>query len=272
MAVAPKTAAPKASGLKAAGAKIRGIGSLILFVGLILLTATVSIGSHVWRSDLPVRTADCDGNRIVARDAVLRLAAVPMDKKLVDVDLGAIRSRVIQNPYFKEVAVVRDLPNRILIHVDERVPVAMLIAGKTFYVDADGMVMPAIRSEYAFDLPVITGAAAVQEIKPGKKIVHPALREALQIVLASQKLGNSVSRRISEIHLQANGDLVLYTAEFGIPVMFGRGNIIDKLTLLEGFWTGVVSSRGGQSLRAVDIRFADQVVARWETSQSSEAH
>jgi cell division protein FtsQ len=272
MAVAPRTAPPKAKGSTIAGVKARGIGSLLLFLGLILLTATVSVGSYVWKSDLPVRVADCDGNRIVARESILRAAAVPMDKKIMDVDLGVIRTRVMQNPYFKDASVVRDLPDRILVRVDERVPVAMLIAGKTLYVDAEGMVVPAIRSEYAFDLPVITGAASVQECRPGKKIVHPALREALQIVLASAKLGNSLSRRISEIHVQPNGELVLYTAEFGIPVMFGRGNIVDKLTILEGFWTSVVSSRGGQTLRTVDIRFADQVVARWEPSQSSEVH
>jgi cell division protein FtsQ len=257
---------------RAVSTKARGIGSLLLFFGLILLTATVSIGSYVWKSGLPARVADCEGNLIVTRDAVIRLAAVPLNKRLVDIDLGVIRTRVMQNPYFKEVSVHRDLPDRILIRVEERVPVAVLIAGRTLYVDSEGVMMPAIRSEHAFDLPVITGAAAVQECRPGKKVVHPALREALQIVLSSQKLGNSLSRRISEIHLQPNGELLLYTAEYGIPVMFGRGSIVDKLTLLEGFWTGVVSSRGGQSLRAVDIRFADQVVARWEPSPSSEAH
>lgn len=249
-----------------------GIGSLLLFLGLLLLTATVSIGSYMWKSDLPARVADCEGNLIVPRDGILRLAAVPLTNRMVDIDLAAIRTRVMQNPYFKDVSVHRDLPDRILIRVQERVPVAVIVASKTMYVDSEGVMMPAIRSEHAFDLPVITGAAAVQECRPGKRVVHPALREALQIVLASQKLGNSVSRRISEIHLQANGELVLYTAEYGIPVTFGRGSIVDKLTLLEGFWTGVVSSRGGQSLRAVDIRFADQVVARWESSPSSESH
>jgi hypothetical protein len=159
-----------------------------------------------------------------------------------------------------------------MIRVDERVPVAAIIAGKTLFVDAEGMILNGIRSDFAFDLPVITGAQTVQECKPGRKIVHPALREALQVVLASQRLSNSVSRRISEIHLQPNGDLLLYTAEYGVPVNFGRGNIVDKLALLEGFWTGVVSSRGGQSLRSVDVRFTDQVVARWEPSQSLDAH
>ena len=252
--------------------KAQGNGSMLLLAGLVLLTAGVSIGAYVWKSELPVRMADCEGNRIIATDAILRLAAVPMDKRIVDIDLVAIRERVLKNPYFREVSVNRDLPNRILIRVDERVPVAAIIAGKTLYADSEGVMLTGVRSEYVFDLPVITGAQAVQECKPGRKIVHPTLREALQIVMASQRLGNSVSRRISEIHLQTNGELLLYTAEYGVPVNFGRGNIVDKLTLLEGFWTGVVSSRGGQSLRSVDIRFADQVVARWEPPQSLNAH
>jgi hypothetical protein len=113
---------------------------------------------------------------------------------------------------------------------------------------------------------VITGAAAVQECRPGKKIIHPTLREALRVVLASQEISSTLYRRISEIHLQANGELLLYTAEFGIPVSFGRGFIVEKLTLLESFWTTVVNNRGAQSLIALDVRFADLVVARWEPS------
>lgn len=253
-------------------AKAQGKGSMLLLAGLVLLTAGVSIGAYLWKSELPVRAAECEGNRIIANDVILRLAAVPMDQRLVDIDLAAIRDRVMKNPYFREVSVHRDLPDRIVIRVDERVPVAAIIAGKTLYVDAEGMMLTGIRSDYAFDLPVITGAQTVQECKAGKKIVHPTLREALQVVLASQRLSNSISRRISEVHLQPNGDLLLYTAEYGVPVNFGRGNIVDKLALLEGFWTGVVSSRGGQSLRSVDVRFTDQVVARWEPSQSLDAH
>lgn len=244
---------------------MRGRGGLLLLAVLVILIAGASIGAAVWRADLPVRAAVTEGNRIIGRDAILRMAAVPMDRRLMDIDLGAIRTRVLKNPYFRDASVNRDLPDRIVIHVDERVPVAMLIADRTLYVDAEGMILTGIRSDAVFDLPVITGAAAVQDCRPGKRVTHPALKEALQIVLAAERLGSSVSRRISEIHLRQNGDLLLYTSEFGIPVAFGRGDIVDKLTLLESFWTGVVSSRGGQALQAVDLRFTDHVIARWET-------
>jgi cell division protein FtsQ len=241
-------------------------GGLIFLATLVTVTIAVAVGTFLWKADLTVRAVSIEGNRIVTKESLLRLAAVPLKKRLADVDLAAMQKRVLQNPYIASASVHRDFPDRVLIRVEERVPVAAIAGEKLLYVDAKGLILPGVQSEYVFDLPVITGAAAVQECRPGKKIIHPTLREALRVVLASQEISSTLYRRISEIHLQANGELLLYTAEFGIPVSFGRGFIVEKLTLLESFWTTVVNNRGAQSLIALDVRFADLVVARWEPS------
>ncbi len=244
----------------------RGRGGVILLVALVALTGAAAVGAFFWKADLVVRTIATEGNQIVTSESILRLAAVPGQKRLEDLDLAAIRQRVLKSPYIKQASVHRDFPDRVVIRVEERVPVAVLVAEKLLYVDGDGLMLPVVQSEFVYDLPVITGAAAVQVCQPGRRISHPTLREAHRLVLASHRIGSTLNRRISEIHLQENGELLLYTAEFGIPVYFGRGSIVEKLTLLESFWTTVVTSRGVQTLRAVDIRFADQVVARWEPS------
>jgi len=241
-------------------------GGLVLLAVLILLTIAASVGAFVWKSDLTARSVASEGNRIIAQETILRQAAVPLNRKLEDIDLSAVQKRVLQNPYIREAAVHRDFPDRVLISVEERVPVAAIAADKLYYVDREGMILPTVQSEFVFDLPVITGAASVQECRPGKRIAHPTLQEALRVVLAAEKISNPLYRRISEIHIQSDGELLLYTAEFGVPVYFGRGSIVDKLTLLEGFWTTIVNTQGGQTLRAVDVRFANQVVANWEPS------
>jgi cell division protein FtsQ len=239
-------------------------GGLLFLLVLVIVTTAATIGAFVWKADLTVRSVTTEGNRIVTKESILKLAAVPMNKRLEDVDLAAIRNRVLQSPFVKEASVHRDFPDRVLIRVEERVPVAAIAAEKLYYVDGEGQILPGVQSEFVFDLPVITGASLVQECRPGKRITHPTLLEALRVVMVAEQIANTLYRRISEIHLQTNGELLLYTAEFGIPVSFGRGNLVEKLTLLEGFWTTVVNSQGGQTLRAVDVRFADQVVARWE--------
>ena len=246
------------------GSPQRGPALLVLIL-LTVATIGVAVGARIWMSNLPVRGVRIEGIRIVPSEDIFQLAAVPMEKQLYDVKLSEVRDRVRRNPFVKDVAVHRDPPDRILIQVEERVPQAVIAAGQMFYVDADGLLMPVIRSESAFDLPVITGAAEVQSCEIGKQLTHPAIREAIVLVMAAQQLDDALYRRISEVHIEPSGDLLLYTADGGVPVVVGQGDITTKLEKFDAFWTAVVASRGAQNLTSVDLRFADQVVARWAT-------
>lgn len=230
---------------------------------LLLVILGAAIGARIWRNELPVGGVRIEGTRVVPEADIFHLAAVPMDSALFDVDLAAIRKRIRQSPYVKHVAVQRDPPDRVLIQVEERVPVALVVADGMFYCDADGVLMPAIRSENAFDLPILTGVAGLQPCVAGKRLTHPVIREALHLVMVAERLDDALYRRISEVHITSTGDLVLYTADAGIPVTVGHGDITTKLEKFTAFWSSVVTSRGVQSLASVDLRFADQVVVRW---------
>ena len=72
---------------------------------------------------------------------------------------------------------------------------------------------------------------------------------------------------ISEIQLRNGGDIVLYSAEGGVPIIFGRGEMSDKITRLETFWNDIVRTRGVQDLQYVDLRYQGQIVARWSQQQ-----
>jgi cell division protein FtsQ len=238
----------------------------LILLALACVTIGVAIAAGVWRHSLPVRGVRIEGTAIVHEADIFHIAAVPMDKPLYEVDLKSIRSRLRQNPYVKDVAVQRDPPDRILIQIEERVPVALVAAGRMYYIDADGMLMSVIRSESAFDLPIITGAAALQPCDAGKRLTHPALVEALHLIQVARQLDDGLYRSISEVHVVADGGITLYTADEGVPVTVGHGNITTKMEKCAAFWSAVVSNRGAQALASVDLRFADQVVARWKSN------
>ena len=48
-----------------------------------------------------------------------------------------------------------------------------------------------------------------------------------------------------------------------MPVLFGQGNVPEKLVKFDSFWKDYVARDGVQDLQYVDLRFEDQVVARW---------
>jgi len=81
--------------------------------------------------------------------------------------------------------------------------------------------------------------------------------------VTAQHVSDDLYRRISEIRIERAREVVLYTAEYGVPVVFGRGDVGIKLVKFDSFWREIVSHHGAHELAYIDLRFEDQVVVRW---------
>jgi cell division protein FtsQ len=237
--------------------------SVVLMVVLGILIVGGMVGAQSWKQDLRASHVRVQGNRVVPASTIIELAGIPRGAKLFDLDLTSIHQRVRKNPFVKDVAVQRNLPDGVDIQIVEREPIAVVSAGRLFYIDADGVVLPSVQTEAVFDLPVLTGDLPTQECVPGKSITRSGVREALRLLTTAESLSEGLPRRISEIHIREDGDLIVYTAEFGVPVIFGQGDLAPKLVKLEAFWKEIVSNRGSPELSSLDVRFQDRVIARW---------
>jgi cell division protein FtsQ len=239
------------------------LGSSIMMIGLVLLAIAVVVWANLWKNDMRVSVVSVSGNLILTNEEILSLADIDENQRLFSVDLLAARNRVMQNAFIKSVSINREVPNTISISVKERVPIASIVADKIQFLDSDGVLLPPIHSENIFDLPVLTGSLPSDKLVPGKEISSPDMLEALAILSTAKKLGDDLYRRISEVHIEKGNDIILYTAEYGVPVIFGHGDIGMKLVRLDGFWKEIVYHRGAIDLAYIDLRFADQVVVRW---------
>jgi cell division protein FtsQ len=239
----------------------------LLLSGVVTLALTANSRKHDFRV-LRVRT---QGNSIVADTDIVRMAAVPKNGKLFDVDLNGTRLRVQQNPFLKSVSVAREIPDGIAITVSERRPIAALVLDRILYLDAEGYVLPPVRSGKVFDLPVLTGEFPAADCQPGQQVRTRRLREALEILTTAERVGDELYHMISEIHCAGDSTYLLFTAESGVPVLLGRGDIALKLVKFDGFWKQIVLQRGSAHLKTVDLRFADQVVVRWDEGHDGQA-
>jgi cell division protein FtsQ len=243
-------------------ARIRG-RHLVLLAALAVCLAGSAVWANLWKADMRVHEVLVRGNGIIPEREILDLAAVPKGQKLFEVDLFAVRARVQKNAFIRQVSVNRDLPDRITIDVDERVPVAAVAVGRPLYLDADGFLLPHRRSELIFDIPVLTGDVGGQDMVPGRRLASPVIREALALLSMAQRYDDALYRRISEIHIDDAGDMTLYTAEAGVRVLFGHGETPAKLAKFDAFWQTYVKHQGAAALEYIDLRFEDQVVVRW---------
>jgi len=237
---------------------------MVLTVLLLVGVVTFAVTANSWKHDFRVLRVRTSGNSLLADSDIVRMAAIPKGGKLFDLDLNAARLRVQQSPFIRNVSVVREIPDGILIAVAERKPVAALVLDRIFYLDAEGYVLPPVRSGVVLDLPVLTGDWPAAHCVPGERIKSQRLREALEVLITAGRIGDDLYHLISEVHCAGDSTLILFTAESGVPVVVGRGDIVMKLVKFDGFWKQIVNQRGAARLKTVDLRFADQVVARWD--------
>jgi cell division protein FtsQ len=175
-----------------------------------------------------------------------------------------VQERVHKNLFVKSVSVKREVPNRIVLSIVERVPIVAAVVGRVHYLDDEGYILPPAELGDIMDLPVITGTLYKTDFTPGNQVGSLSIQEAVGIAAVAQGIGDELFRRISEIRIDGNKNLIFYTAEYGVPVIFGHGDTDMKLLKFNTFWEEFVIYRGPQELKYVDLRFNDQVVVCWK--------
>jgi cell division protein FtsQ len=237
--------------------------SLLLGVAALVAVVSLIVTANLWKTDLRIDTVIVEGNAIVAKEEIARLTGIRGKDVMFDLDLFAVRQRVLRNQYIREASVEREAPGTILVRVEERVPVAVVNAGGLFMIDAGGFILPSVASPGIFDVPVISGRFSGSELVAGQIVAEPAILEALQVVEALRRVGDDVDGEISEIHLAGREELVLFTVE-GVPVLIGTGGYEEKLVRFAAFWSQVAMQGNLRELEVVDLRYRDQVIARWK--------
>lgn len=242
----------------------KGWIGVIALVGLVLLLV---VGGNLWKSNLRVKRVTVAGAVNVETNQIIQLADIPKGILLYDVDLTRVQRNVQSHYFIRRATVERDLAGGIRITVEERTPLAVIPGAPLWYLDDRGVVLPSSISKAVYDLPVLTGIPAGTRLAAGTAIAKNDVQEALLLLNVLKQVNREMFHRISEVRLRDGGDMVLTSAESGVPIIFGRGDIADKVARLEAFWTSEVLERGTKDLEYIDLRYRDQVVVRWAPEQ-----
>ncbi len=190
------------------GDVLSAAGLLILSV---LLTGVFIYGysyvvSHPY---FQVKEISVRGVKELTEKDVLALAKVRPTQNLLAISTGAVMRRVSENPWVREVHVGRELPDKLVLEVRERTPLALLRLSNDFYlVDVEGFVFKKLSGADAVDLPIITGVSQKDEVR------SPMFLGALNLLKA-------VSQAPKYAYLGA-------ISEMNIDPVFGISIVTDK--------------------------------------------
>jgi cell division protein FtsQ len=191
---------------------------------LVLLTLAVLAGAGWWTvyhsSLLDARKVSIGGLRVLPRDQVAQVAAVPTGRPLARVDLDAIRARVAAVPRVASAEVERDWPHTVRISVRERVTVLVVPdAGRFAEIDKDGVRFGTVDAAPS-GVPVVKADA--------NTVSRETLRGVFQVVSA---LPPPVAHRVRDITARTPDDIVL-ALDQGESVVWGGADASDRKALV----------------------------------------
>ncbi|MGD0650237.1 MAG: FtsQ-type POTRA domain-containing protein [Verrucomicrobiia bacterium] len=157
---------------------------------------------------------------------VVQFAGVRVGQNLLALDLNQVRRTLEMIPLVKRVEVRRLLPQRLFIHIDERIAVARLrvpsreLNGTTFLIDRSGVVMKPIKladgtmlqPQMPGSLPLLTGVT-LADLRVGRPVESEQICRALELLNKLQQVAAGSMLEVEQIDLSKSHQLTLVTKQ-----------------------------------------------------------
>ncbi len=211
---------------------------LKLFINaMVLLVFLLGFGfgaKHIYqrlcRNDFfQITAVKIDGTHMTNKEQISALSRVDIHSNLLAINVVQVQSLLESHPWIAKAEVVRDWPNRLLINLKEKNPVALLNRETgLFYLDNKGQIIAAASPSQEIDFPVITGL----EDFTFNTTQSAQIPEPLQDVFDLLKLANKNNpilpeQNISEIHISEKEGLILYLLDRPFPIYLGTDGEIS---------------------------------------------
>jgi cell division protein FtsQ len=240
--------------------RMRRIAGLVAAFGLGVVVVGAGGRWLLTTQRFAVARVEVRGASRMLPEQVMAAAAIPRGTNIFRLDTAGVIDRIEALPEVRRADVVRELPDRVVISVEERRPFTLVHGGRLHWMDEEGRLLGTSPSAVSSPLPVISGLTA-DELASMRTSPGPKARAAIAVIRALIRSGG-LTAEISEIDMSRREGPVLYTID-GVEVRLGNEDWEERLQRLEG----VLAQVATQDVRAVDLRFRDQVVFQKATTR-----
>ncbi len=200
---------------------------------------------------LEIKTINVIGARRVSLDEAVALSGIRKGSNLFSFKYSQAIKGLKTHPWVASVELRRSPPHTVSIELKEREPIALVKTDAMYVMDAAGKIFARYSRADQVDLPVVTG---LEHGKPGGA-VDVSVLELIRILDGRTGFG---LRNVSEINVDPEYGLTLYTLAEGVRLELGSGAFEEKLRAFEK----VVRARGGslRGVEAMDLKSGHEVV------------
>lgn len=209
-----------------------------------------------------VRTVELSGLVYLDSAEARALVRVPEGYSIWD-DHDSLALELEAHPLVDQVQVRRRLPSRVLIEVAERRPVALAVGPVLRPVDDEGRFLPIDPADHRLDLPVLH----LDDSSSTADSVRMARRRGLLAteVRRIEELDPAMAAALSDIRMDSWNDVVLTLSTPRVQLRYRPPISAVRLREAGIILEDALERASNRQLLAIDLRFAEQVVARYDT-------
>ncbi len=200
------------------------------------LTATKNIGFSI--SDVTV-----EGRHYTDRAALFAALGITAGSPIFTFNPQDAHNKIMGLPWTDSVSIIRSLPNKIIIRLTEKQPIARWQHNeKTIVIDQNGQELPAAKPEEFTNLPLVVGNAAPEQTQ-----ALLALLVDYPLVTRSLKAAVRVGQRRWNFFLNPN--LLIRLPELNVEEALAKlTTLIQEQNILN------------RAIASIDLRFPDRTV------------
>ncbi len=233
---------------------------LIAAVLGILLLGAAGAAAYSWlgHSDIfSVRIVDMNSCTRVSRDEISAILKGVARGNIWSLSKEEIGRRILSHPFVREVTVRKAFPDKLVVTIEEREPVAMINLDALYYVDERGTIFKRLTAYDAKTFPILTGFSR-DDLAAKDPVTIRNLKKTIELLRHAE--AGALSRNISEVHYDAQDGYTLVTRDFGLQLKIGTMDFAVAMQRVEVALPKL--ARLGKAKGIVDLKTAGRIFVR----------
>ena len=218
---------------KTSRAQLRLIGWITAGLLVVGFTGVAFASAYSWITRSPlfeVRTVDMNRCSNVSLEEVWAIVRGDGSGILWSVPAKEVARRLSGHPWVRSVSVRKSFPDRLVVRIQERTPVAMVNLDVLHYLDEEGRPFKRLTAYDPKNLAIVTGFSRGDLLRKDPVTVRD-LRKTLDL-LRSVEAG-SLRQNVSEIHFDAQDGYTVVTRDAGLQLKVGTIDVKEAIRRIE---------------------------------------
>lgn len=222
----------------------------------ILMLGMAILAGLYFDQNTTIKAVEFTGHEFTEESELQQSFESPVGMLADSVDFQKIFQSVHALPWIRDVNIRMAFRGVLTVEVREREPIGLLVGNsQKIFFDEEGVLLKAGLGKQV-DVPLVYGFRATAT---GDTLKGSDFEQVCDFLKAAKREPFSWST-ISEVAWSEAEGVVALSSENGVKLLFGRDDFIAKMGHWKEFNRSIVTQKGINSFRSIDLRFRNQIV------------